>query len=70
MSCETFERIVGLLPALMKNSSNEEIADLFYQHMLIFKDRCSGIIYQSIMYLKENHYEIWIELMKKIGEAP
>jgi hypothetical protein len=68
MSCETIERIVGLLPVLTENSTNEEIANLFYEHILIFQDRCSGMIYQSIMFLKENHYEIWVELMMKIGK--
>lgn len=69
MSCETLNRLFGLIPALTGGNTNEEIAVILYEHILVMKDRCGPLIHQSIMFLKENHREIWFELMKKIGEG-
>ena len=69
MSCETLNRLFGIIPALMNGNTNEEIAQILFEQILIFKDQCSPLIHQSLMYLKENYHEIWIELMFKIGNS-
>lgn len=69
MSCETLNRLFGIIPALMNGNTNEEIAQILFEHIMIFQDRCGPLIHQSLMYLKENYHEIWIELMVKIGKS-
>ncbi len=69
MSCETLNRLFGLIPALTGGNTNEEIAVILYENILVMKDQCGPLIHQSLMFLKENHREIWFEVMKKIGEG-
>jgi hypothetical protein len=53
----------------MNGNTNQEIAQIIYEQLLIHKDQCGPLIHQSLGYLKDQYYEIWVELMIKIGQS-
>ena len=69
MSCETLNRFFSIIPSFLNGNTNQEIANIIYEQLLIYKDQCGPLIHQSLNDLKENYYEIWVELMIKIGHS-